>query len=93
MKEPRIVCTRCGKVIKTLVEFTDDEIDDIASGVKRDHYCDYCRGINHVVGMIKQRKSELIYKLTEHNSIDTFSRTGELDRLIMMISNQTNSKT
>lgn len=88
MKEPRIVCTRCGKVIKTLVEFTDDEIDDVASGVKRDHYCDYCRGINHVVGMIKQRKSELIYKLTEHNSIDTFSRTYELDWLLGMIKSE-----
>ena len=88
MKEPRIVCARCGKVIKTLVEFTDDEIDDMASGVKRDHYCDYCSGINHVVGIIKQRKSELIYKLTENNSIDTFSRTGELDQLLVVLNNK-----
>ena len=92
MKEPNIICARCGKIIKTLVEFTDDEIDEIASGIKRNHYCDYCSGVNYVAEIISRRKSELIYELTEHNCVDTFARTGELDRLLVVINNKQKRK-
>lgn len=88
MKEHNIICARCGKIIKTLVEFTDDEIDEIASGIKRNHYCDYCSGVNSVVEIIKNRKIELVYELTEHNCVDTFARTGELDRLLVVLNNK-----